>query len=132
MLRRSKFLIRRCRFGEISREHGSMEALVYLQSEVAPVKSADEEAAFLACTSELLSAGVPSSSDEADDDERMSSSQCLSADVARSRITSLIAQGDWAKRIAVFTEISRFFPSSQTEPSEDLLSMATAWEGVLC
>lgn len=105
ILRRSQFIIRRCRFYEMLEQPDSdpMSALLYLQSHLSSVVGPEDQQDLLACTNYLLT---------------------------RQTKESARASESWRRRNEAYEELLQFFPASAKQPQKDLAERCTEWEGL--
>lgn len=143
ILIRCKFLLRRCKFYEIcdeaaARSHGGeeespyMQALLYLQTELAQVADSSSQTEFLACMGYLLASDKPKSPSE----DHQSENTTASYTDPSGRLTSATHREEvnrrvWSRRTSVFEDILGFFPEDCVQPNDDLVSCTSAWQSLL-
>lgn len=120
-----------------------MQALLYLQTELAQVTGSVSQTEFLSCMGYLLSAQHHHGQDDDDavipSEDEMVASQLLRANSESQGKVSLLSSANhstidmptWRRRTKVFEELLAFLPEDAVQPHDDLVSCTSAWETLL-
>lgn len=117
---------------DTAEESPYMQALLYLQTELAQVTDSTSQNDFLACMGYLLASDKPQPADigTANNKEDMQSSSTIGQS-KRTEIDVEKDRGRWCRRTEVFEQLLDFFPEDCVQPKDDLVSCTSAWESLL-
>lgn len=109
-----------------------MQALLYLQTELAQVADSSSQTEFLACMGYLLASDKPKSASEDHQYENMTASYIdPNGKPINATHREEVDHKVWSRRTSVFEDILGFFPEDCVQPKDDLVSCTSAWQSLL-